>query len=302
MVEFRRILCPVDFSDFSQHALDYATALARWYDARVRVVHVAPSSAPIVSAMGGYPVPMPLIEEDVESLTKQLEAFVEPARRQGITVDAAVLQGAVVSELLSLAAGGQADLIVMGTHGRGGFERLMLGSVTEKILRKATCPVLTVPKRVQHIPGTGELLFRNVVCPVDFSPSSMAALSLGLSIAEEADAKVTVVHVLEWFTERAPIEVDEVVIGEYRKQAEADARKRLDEAIPADARVWCHPEEVLVAGKPYREIVRVASGKQADLIVMGVHGRGVVDLALFGSTTAHVVREATCAVLTLRSE
>jgi len=302
MVEFRRILCPIDFSDFSQHALDYALRIARWYDARIVAMHAVPVIVPVVSPLGGYPMPIPAPEPDLAALRVQLDAFMAPARNLHVPYDVDVRLGEPVASILDAATEYTADLIVLGTHGRGGFERFVLGSVAEKVLRKAACPVLTVPRRVHHVPGSGELIFKTILCPVDFSPSSMRALSLALSLAEEADARVAVMHVLEWFTERAPFEVEDLVIRDYRRQAEEDARKRLAEAITPAARTYCHPEEVLVAGKVHREILRVASERQADLIVMGVHGRGVVDIALFGSTTTQVVRGATCAVLTLRSE
>ncbi len=302
MVEFRRILCPIDFSDYSQHAIDYAVTLARWYDARLVAVHSVPVIVPVVSPLGGYPMPIPAPDPDLQAVRAQLEGFLEPARRLHVPYETVVETGEPVDTILRVADDHAVDLIVLGTHGRGGFERMILGSVTEKVLRKARCPVLTVPKRVQHIPGSGELMFKTIVCPVDFSPSSMRALSLALSLAEEGDARVTIVHVLEWFTERAPFEVEDLIIRDYRRQAEEDARARLAAAITPEARVYCHPEEVLVAGKPHREILRLAEQHHADLIVMGVHGRSAVDVALFGSTTTQVVRGANCAVLTLRSE
>jgi nucleotide-binding universal stress UspA family protein len=194
-----------------------------------------------------------------------------------------------------------ADLLVIGTHGGSGFERLVLGSVTEKVLRKARCPVLTVPRRLSDPVPSGPVLFKRILCAVDFSESSMHALKYALSLAQEADGCLTVMHVL------APELVGAVGIGEehvslaaLHRQGEEEARQQLEMAVPQSARAYCKAESILLRGKPWREILQVASDRQAELIVMGVQGRGAADLLFFGSTTHHVVRQAVCPVLTLR--
>jgi nucleotide-binding universal stress UspA family protein len=193
----------------------------------------------------------------------------------------------------------------MGTHGRSGFERLVLGSVTEKVLRKAACPVLTVPKAVPDVVPAPPVLFKRIICAIDFSDCSMHALNYAMSLAQEADAHLTVMHVIE-LPPDVPREVHETVLAgprnlrEYLALAEEDARARLKEAIPDSVRAYCTVDTVQPTGKPYREILRVAEEQTADLIVIGIHGRGPVDRLLFGSTAEHLVRQASCPVLTLR--
>jgi len=193
----------------------------------------------------------------------------------------------------------------MGTHGRSGFERFILGSVTEKVLRRATCPVLSVPPRTPDAAPLPQALFRRILCPIDFSGGSIHALNYAVSLAKEADAHLTVLNVLE-----IPTETLEYARGhdrslphlmrDYVKAAEENARQRLEEAIPATELVYCTVDRLVVAGRPYREILRLAEADRSNLIVMGVRGRGARDLLTFGSTTQHVVREAACPVLTLR--
>jgi nucleotide-binding universal stress UspA family protein len=196
-----------------------------------------------------------------------------------------------------------ADLIVMGTHGRGGFERWVLGSVTEKVLRKAPCPVLTVPPPVGELRPEGSALFRRIVCPVDFSGASLAALAYALKLAEESRAEITVLHVLEWLVEDEPgARIPGFDVPEFRRYLEKDARARLEKIVPEEARNWCRPREEVVGGRPWREVLRVAEDTQADLVVMGVRGRNPVDLAVFGSTTQHVVRGARCPVLVVHTD
>lgn len=181
--------------------------------------------------------------------------------------------------------------------GRGGFERLLLGSVAEKVLRKATCPVMTVPPPAVT---TSKLPFAHLLCPVDFSDSSISALQFAFSLAKESNARLTLVHVFEFHSDEESAKRALAASESYR-QWETDARQRLDALIPQDVRTWCTPESRLAYGKAYQQILKLAATEQTDLIVMGVQGRIAFDLTLFGSTTNQVVRQASCPVLTLRS-
>jgi universal stress protein A len=153
---------------------------------------------------------------------------------------------------------------------------------------------------VSEAPAQVPVLFERILCPVDFSDSSMRALTYALSLAQEADAQLLVVHVHEGLPERyAPI-YEQFDLSQYEQALTAEARDRLGKAIPDEARTWCKPETFVGSGKAYREILCIARDRDVHLIVMGVHGRNPVDLMFFGSTTQHVVRQATCPVLTLR--
>jgi nucleotide-binding universal stress UspA family protein len=177
----------------------------------------------------------------------------------------------------------------------------MIGSVTEKVLRQASCPVLSVPPRAEDA-GTLVPLFKRILCAVDFSDCSMRALHYAMALAQEADARLTVLNVVE-----LPADAHERLphlspgVREYVAAVEEDHRQRLASAVPEAVRAYCAVETMMVPGKPYREILRVAAEQLSDLIVIGVHGRGAVDRLFFGSTTQHVVRQATCPVLTLRT-
>jgi nucleotide-binding universal stress UspA family protein len=180
-----------------------------------------------------------------------------------------------------------------------GFERLMLGSVTEKLLRKSPCPLLTVPAAVPALAPVNAL-FSRVLCAVDFSPASLHALTLAQSLAGEAAARLCVMHVLE------PVSVFEPVVAvgpDDLPAVNADHRRevgrRLEGLVGGDTRAFTDVAEIVVSGKPYREILRAAGEQRSDLIVIGAHG-GRRGLPVFGSTTAHVVREAQCPVLTVR--
>jgi nucleotide-binding universal stress UspA family protein len=199
----------------------------------------------------------------------------------------------VAARIVETAARLTADLVVIGTHGLGGVDHLMLGSVAEKVLRKSLCPVLVVP------PGAHlGVRVKRILCPVDFSSSSTAALRLACSIAKEADARISILHVLEWSAADSESLLEDL---EVYTLWEERVRRRLEALLTDEDRTWCEPVPTLDSGKPYRKILEVARRENTDLIVMGVAGRGALDLLFFGSTTNHVVRQAPCPVLTLRT-
>jgi nucleotide-binding universal stress UspA family protein len=301
VVEIARILCPVDLSDVSRRALEHAAAFARWYDAKLAVLHVfSPYPVPVAgSEFGGYTTPPPPLK--VEDVVEAVRRFCEPLVEAGMTPEVLVREGVPATAIVEQVGQMGADLLVMGTHGRSGFERLILGSVTEKVVRRVRCPVLTVPPPLER-KAEHSVRFKAILCPVDFSPSSVRALEYGLTLAREADARLVVLHVSETTIDDALAgEAAHFSVPEYHRHVKADALERLSGLIPAEAREWCKPEPMVTSGRPYREILRVAADMDADVIVMGVQGRGAVDVALFGSTTNHVIRTASCPVLTLRS-
>ena len=309
MIEIKTILCPIDFSDHARRALDHAVAIARWYDSTITVFYVYAVPPPAAYSLElPPPVGMVLTQEDREQLTAAMARFAEAATGSGVPIEFAIAQGAsAANEILRQAGAMGADLLTIGTHGRSGVDRLLLGSVTEKVLRKAECPVLTVPRRTPDAVPVAPVVFQRILCPVDFSDSSTYALNYAMSLAQEADAQLTVLHVMVYdLAAEAPEMYDSVIadrrltVSDYRTRCEQYAKDRLQAVVPDTVRAYCRVETMLATGRPYREILRVGAEQQADLIVMGVQGRGPADLTFFGSTTQHVVRQATCPVLTLR--
>lgn len=291
MVAIRRILCPIDLSDASGRSLDYATTLARWYESRVTILHIIDAS--VISRLPEGPNVSPLIADDVRR-------FCEPWMSSLDAVDVIVDVGDAAREIAARAERMPADLLVLGTHGRSGFERLWLGAVSEKVLRKVGCPVLTVSPNAQSADTAP--LFKTILCAIDFSDSSLRALEYALSLAEENLSKLILLHVVEPIADLGlKDESASFAVPEYERLVAEDAGRRLAALVPDEASAWCEPRAVVAKGKPHREILRVARETQSELVVMGVHGHGVIDLALFGSTTHHVIRGGQALVLTLRA-
>jgi nucleotide-binding universal stress UspA family protein len=298
-VEIKRILCPTDLSDAASQAVEQALAVAGYHKARVTALHVL---TPLTLATSGVATSAEEARELERLRGSTTEAFAA-APAAGVDVEVLVDVGQPAGAILDRAATLPADLIVMGTHGASGFQHLVLGSVTEKVLRKAPCPVLTVPP---HARAISRPPFRRLLCAVDFSEASLDAVRAAVFLAEDARATLVLLHVLEWPWEeppppqfdRLPIE-QALALAEFRRYLEERATKRLESLVPPSIPA-SQVATRLRSGKPYVQVLQAADEEQADLIVIGVHGRNPADLALFGSTTNQVVRRARCPVLTLR--
>jgi nucleotide-binding universal stress UspA family protein len=232
-------------------------------------------------------------------LREALEARLAPVHAAHLPLSTHVREGGAAREILAYADEGDVDLIVMGSHGRSGFQRLLLGSVTDTVLRKARCPVLTVCHAGEPSGAEGPP-FRRILCPVDLQPASEHALRFALSLAEDADAEITLLHVIEPFFEEEIAKRTHVAVEDYRRFLETQLIARLGKFIPAEATEACRPREVVRMGWPWEEITRLAKESATELIVMGLHGgRGPVDRLVFGSTAQQVLRHAECPVLTI---
>ena len=292
-MKFERILCPVDFSEVSLHACEYAFSLARQYGARLYFENVI---EPLSATYPYYYVPeqISLVYSDLAAQAEhQLRDLVWKRGMDSVHPELVVKQGPLAQTILAFAEAREADLIVMGTHGRGGVDRLMIGSVTEKVLRRSRCPVLAVRRPAHDFVSHGKdgqpVVLRKILIGTDCSTVAQNAFAQALSLAMEYNAELTLVHVLEHGA------------AEHLQQRTAAVMSDLEKAIPAEARNWCSIRKLVRVGKPYQELIQVALEDQTDLIVLGVRGRNTVDLALFGSTTHRVLQLGPCPVLTVRA-
>jgi nucleotide-binding universal stress UspA family protein len=290
MPKTERILCPIDFSELSVTAYDYAQSLAWHYKATLILQHVIDSLTPYYPYYAfpdSYNEICQKLRADAE---QQLQEFAKTHNRRGVQIECAVQDGSVTDLVLGLAEAKAVSLIVMGTHGLRGLDHLTLGSVTEAVLRKARCPVLAVRKPAQNFvaqTGVADLVeLHRIVCCTDFSEPSEQALDRAVSIAAEYCAELTLLHVLEDISSASDIE-----------NQTAKALERLEEQIFP----WAHKnvvtKPVVRIGKAYQQIIQLALESQTDLVIMGVRGRHALDLAVFGSTTYRVVQLGPCPVL-----
>jgi nucleotide-binding universal stress UspA family protein len=293
-------------SEGSRHAFDRAVGVARCYNSRISILSVVPVTAVVPAipfgpegpgAFGVHPT------EQRAHLLAEIPRFLALEGGIGTAVEYQVVEApSVHKEIVGQADRLGADLVVMGSHGRSGFERLMLGSVTERVLRTSRVPVMTVPPLAPDVAPAGRDPFRRILYATDFSEDSKEALRYAASLAQHAAGQLTVIHVVQPF----PVGHDPIVgtsfdVPAYHAEMAKQAKAKLLTFVPEAIRLGCDTDDVLVTGKPYREILHVAAERRADVIVLGVHGRNALDRLVFGSTTEHVVRRATCPVLTVRT-
>lgn len=292
MLELKHILCPVDFSEFSVRAYAYALSLALRYRAKLAVQHVVELwHYPSVS----FAATAELYEEFSRTLRErakeQLHEFVKKHTHHETQPEWVVHQGMAADSILAFAEAQKTDLIVMGTHGRRGFDHMMLGSVTERVLRNASRPVLAVSRRSHDVAASDEqgdrvLPLRRILCCTDFSQNSERALNYALSLTADYDAELTLLYVLHGVPGSADVE-----------EAKVTAKKELDKLIPPEGRKAGKIKTTVLTGTPYQQIIDFARETQTDLVTMAVRGRGAMDLAVFGSTTYRVLQLGPCPVL-----
>ena len=283
-IAIKTILLATDFSAEARSALQCAISLAKRHQSRLALVHVLPIEGAVEGESG------PLMTDAIRHSAEKSMAKLEKTSNLKSLPHEAIIQSGdswhVISQVL---LDKHVDLVVMGTHGRGGIKKLILGSTAEKIIRHAPCPVLTVGL---HVPSGSCKHFGHIFYASDFSSGSHKALPYAVSLAEEDRAHLTLLHVIE----RDPISQSEV------REWKQESREKLTQMISSDLDLPYKPEIEVEFGIPEVEIVRQAQARKADLIVMGAHKGGIVSRHLPWTTLHHVLQYAHCPVLTVRGE
>jgi nucleotide-binding universal stress UspA family protein len=286
----KNILFLTDFSEPSATALQYATMMARAYASKVTALHIVVPS--VYTYMAGE---MSVSVLDAEDDTVQKGLGIIQAQLAGLANELIIRRDtAVWPSLAKFLHEQDVDLIVLGTHGRTGLKKLMFGSTAEEVFRRTSIPVLTVGPAVRRPAHKGEQ-FKCVLFATDFNPVSSVAASYAMSLAQENQSRLVLLHVLP--TPK---------LGKNYRSTElsvAEALHRVQDLLPRDAELWCRPEPVVEHGRPDAQILATAERRGADLIVLGV--RGMDRLAELAARTDRavayeVIAHAPCPVLTLR--
>jgi len=297
----KNVLFATDFSATSEAALPYAAAICRRFGSTLHTAHVL-SDASLVMMTGGVDyVSMGTIYEDAHTEAKEKLDLLSD-RLEGIPHRSYVRHGQVWKNLAAVIDDNQVDLIVVGTHGRTGLGKLLLGSVAEDILRHASCPVLTVGPKVSGraklpaLQSSGrdlaplELELREIVFATNFAKSAERVAHEAILLATEFRARLTLMHVIEDYTH----------LGSQPGPIEEGTRK-LKELIPMNAVLQHLPETVIEFGHAPERILKVAADREADMIVLGARASAEVGTThLPWSSAHHVIAQAHCPVLTIR--
>ena len=285
MVQIQRILCPVDFYPASERAVDYAVILAENYGAQLTLLHVV---APILPTAYGVRVDLKSLEEALkEESARKLQQLSKKAESAKVPVECIVRTGEIHQEIQRIVRSAKIDFVVMGTHGRRGIERWVLGSVAEQLLRSISVPLLTIGRRERT--ETVPLAIRRILVTTDFSEGTSEAIAYAFSIAQECQAHISVLHVLG--------NVGADTSEKYREILTKKIGNQLEKLIPTEARVWCDAKTRVETGLPFKVILKTVEKEKIDLLVMNVHGKRGLDRSLLDSTAERVVRAATCPVL-----
>lgn len=290
-VTLENILYLTDFSEPSEAALPFAAAIAREYGAKLYLYHALIPGAFVYSTPELVTAGLEAQEDTAEANMKRAEAHVVGLPHEMVIERATGVWSSLEGALHDY----DADMVVLGTHGRTGAEKLLLGSVAEEVFRRSRVPVLTIGPGVHNGTHRGAK-FRSVLYATDFSKESLAALPYAVSMAEENQARLILVHVMKPSgTSPGTREQQDVV---------SNAVFQLHELLPVGAEMWCTAEAVVREGNPAEQILEVADEKGADLIVLGVRDRGThigAATHLERATAHRVVAHAACPVLTVRA-
>lgn len=305
MLQIRTILHPTDFSAGARAALGHALHLARQHEARLHILHVAPTfgNDPLRGAFDASVDEETFYrhlwqEADVQ-MQSALGAFGEPDRAD-VEIQRVHSRGnAPGPVIVEYAEDQRVDLIVMGTHGRRGFREMLLGSVTQEVVRRVQCPVLTI--RVQEDETTRVDGIARLLVPVDFSASSRQAVVYAKELAALYAAELDLLHVVgvprnpELYDQSFPL-FDEVKTNVVA--ASMQGLERLMSETPGpDVPASCHVR----TGYPAREILLFAEEHRADMVVMATHGLTGFQHFLFGSVAEKIVQRAPCPVFVVKS-
>lgn len=292
MITLKRILCPIDLSADSSKALRHAIELARNDDAQLLVCYCLEGKATIGRIRRA--------QQEIESIIERaLASRAGGSNLPGVEWQAFVVEGSDPAEAITReAARREVDLIVMCSRRRP-LRAALLGSTAESVYRTAPCPVLiTHPDEGAVAEGTVESFsFKRVLVAHDFSDDSELALRYALSLAQEHQAELHLLHVLDSPLLKEPELAwsPSTVEGSYHKAA-----RLLHQAVSAEAHLWCAVKTAVRWGKPYGETLAYAREHDIDLICMGAHGTGFGAHTLIGSNVDRVLRQSPCPVLVAR--
>jgi nucleotide-binding universal stress UspA family protein len=290
MKTFKTILCPVDFSDFSANALRYALAISKENEAKLILYHVVPDMDRTTTYMelvyAGDPP-----QELMKRAKNEMDSFTSEILPAGLEIIKQVEFGPPVEKILDKIKKENVDLVVMGTHGKTGYERFFLGSVTGKILHKTMVPVLTVCKPTHHFiheKGPRAVEIRKILCALDLSRGDQLVGDLALELARLYQSELSLLHVAtkkegqDWF------------------DRESFAVRKMKYLVGPD-QDWCKVRYLVENGRPGEEIMKAVERHGIDLLVMGHHTHLPVQEAVLGSVALKAIAGSTCPVLVLRS-
>ena len=296
-MEFKKILVPVDFSDCSNKALEYAILFGEKYGAALTLFHVVALFQEDVGETERMQELEKIVKRQEEKIREQMSGSKEKVTARGVSVNTVIQRGINPADtILEFLDEQDFDLVIMGTHGRTGLKHVLQGSVAEKVVRLSPVPVLTIHREVQKYD------FDDIVVPIDFSAHSLKAVEYATDLAQTFNSRLYFLHVIEQEIHPSFYAAGVTSIFEIDHDLKERVVQNMQEFVEDFLDESMTTEYVVREGKAHREIVEFAKEKGMDLIVIATHGLSGLEYLLLGSTTEKVVRWATCPVFTVKSE
>lgn len=302
MKSYKQVVVPIDFSDTSREAVPYAYKIALGYGSKITLLHA-------VTLFDYDPYSKKQKFPDADTLYAGVEAtadaycseIIDEVNKQSkeLQITKVTERGISPHEVISgYAREHKVDLIVMATHGRSGLSNVLLGSVTEKVIQTAPCPVMVV-KKPKHA-DLKKLLFNNILVPTDFSESSYNAMEYALDLAKKYRSRITLMHAVEVRFHPAYYAGGVESIFELDPDVKPRIQARLEAFLQSLDLTGVEVTTLVTDGSSHNEIVKTAESQQHDLIVMSTRGHDEIADYLVGSTTDRVIKRAPCPVFVVR--
>ncbi len=306
-------MCAIDFSGFAPLILSYGKAMAREFNANLTICHIIQDTVMLSShAHAGFSTE----EVTAQRIEDAKEAIQYLAEQEDINATPLVSLGHPADEVTRLSKKKDIDLVIAATHGGSGIKRFLIGSVTDRLVKTLECPLLVLHSQDQARADRAKLPLERILVGCDFSQGSKLAFDYALSLAQEFEAELHLVHVIkprphtpltppgkvEFREDNYPFfpEDDEKKDTEYHRYLLDHMEERLTRMIPEQSRHWCTPVSRIRQGEPYRELLDYTVDHHIDMIVLGVHGHSLLEKFLVGSTTDRVISRADCPVMAVR--
>lgn len=287
----KKILCAIDFSEFTDAILSFGASLGKRYSAKLLLVHV---TVDVTALLEHHETNLDVKALQQTNLREAKARLAGLAQNLAVENEIVIRKGNPADEISRIAVEQEADMVITATHGNSGFKRLLLGSVTEKLIKALHCPLLVLPAHddAPKYTGIAEIAVRNILVGCDFSPDAELALTFAVGLAEPYQAALCLAHVIKPSRYRDKREA----LPELHSRLE----KQLDDMVPVECREWCRAESILLEGDPSVKLMAFAEQRGVDMIVLGVRGHTLLEKLLVGSTTDRVIRQANLPVLVVR--
>jgi nucleotide-binding universal stress UspA family protein len=287
-IGIHNVLIATDFSHYSSQALNFGLDLTHGYHAKAAIVFVVPGDEFMVAGPEAYAAAKDAAHRDLLELKHELRKKLSYIEGQDYQLF--LLEGDVSQAILDFARQNKSDLIVLGTHGRSGLGKMLLGSVAERVFRHSPVPVLTLGPHLHRTAKAGAPT--NILVPVDFTPTSERAAHYAVAMARQHDATLTMLHVIERWPAKGQANHEHVT---------RELRDKLESLISTeDKGLRCSYR--IEVGQVVQRVLYTANGIEADLVVMGVRPRAGLLNPVMWPHAYQIVREAACPVLTVRGD